>query len=415
MGKYLTSFTNESYDSLRVGKPSHNNEIGMYETTSIFSYQSSWGISRLRDDITATGTSTTTDTNGSIRLSTGTTAGSTLSFLTVKTGEYQPGKTAETGVGAKVISSPVGDGDVKIGIYDALDGFFWQIKADGIYTVVRTGGVDFVQSQSEWNADVMDGSGLKATNPSGRTFDITTPYIFVIRFSYYGVGPIVFELQEPGNTSDTTEMVTTVVTKIRSTNFPSVRDPNKPIAVEIDNGTSTDDIIVDVAGRRYDILGSFNPTERIVGEFRSGVTVSDTGFTPIIGLRKKAEFPVGRGLNSVACYIENITVITDVDLVFYVFLGSTIDGTWTVPTEVDTLETAIEVNIDNTAFSVIGDPLLGPLISTVSSPGKSDGTATKITSIGVNVPAGKSVVIGARAIGGATAAVSAVMHVAERW
>lgn len=410
----------ESNKSIRVGKQSHNHEIGVYQATNIFSYQSTWGTSVLRDVTSTSGSGSIGRANGAIRLETGTTTGSEVEIATRRNGEYQPGKTTEAGIGAALITSPTGDGWVRIGIFDDDDGFFYQIEANNVLKcVTRRNGVDTQITQQNFNADTLDGDN-DADNPSGRSFSDLSAYIYTLRFSYYGVGPCVFLLHSPTTRAEfegrfsSPEMKDLILHREVLENFPSIQDPNQKVRIVANNGTTTTNIQVDVGGRRYDVLGEFDSELRPTGDFRFATSVSATGVTPLVAMRKKSEFPSGEGRNTVNSYTWGFEVYSDTDVVFWVFTGGTINGTWDVPTNRTDAETSLQSNTNATTYTG-GEPLLGPFIAKASTgffnsrPGESFSKKLRIPLTGT-----EPVVIAATSSSG-TASVDATIIVNEDW
>lgn len=413
---YISSVFDERFNSLRVGKISHNNEMGVYQMQNIFSYQSTWGISARRDVIDKSGTGDVgPNTNGAIEVKSGT-AGSSFAVLdTARRGEYQPGKTAEGGIGMRVTSLPTLDGKIELGCFDDRNGFFFRITASGPSIVIRRAGLEIEEvPQSQWNIDKMNGAGSAEGNPSERTFDPATAYIYGVRYSYYGVGTIVFTVQLPA-TDGETEMEQVVLHRYVPTLFPSTTDPNKQLRVAVDNGTASENVAVDIGGRRYDIFGFFEPEARFTGEYRYKQTVTvANGMTPIIGFKKKAEFPAGRGENSVNVSVSEYSLTTTSDAVFYIMEGGNINGDWTVPRNFNNTEISVESNVNATTFSG-GNPVYGPFF--VNGGGNNNTSKDKVSTTNkVSVPLTNvnSMVIVAIALD-TDAVITATFAVTENW
>ena len=84
----------------------------------------------------------------------------------------------------------------RVGLFDANNGLFLEQTAAGLALVVRsyTGGSaeDTRVVQGAWNLDTLDGSGARATNPTGLTLDPTKTQIFWLQFQWLGVGRVTF-------------------------------------------------------------------------------------------------------------------------------------------------------------------------------------------------------------------------------
>jgi hypothetical protein len=111
---------------------------------------------------------------------------------------YQPGKSQQILMTGILDMSGGGAGITRrVGYFDDDNGLFFQ-DANDVISVVRrsksTGTpVDEVVEQTNWNVDVMDGSGI-----SGVTLDLTKTQIFSIDFEWLGVGRVRMFLVSAG-------------------------------------------------------------------------------------------------------------------------------------------------------------------------------------------------------------------------
>lgn len=111
-------------------------EASTYELTNIFSLQSTFGTSTLRDvETTANGATISLD-GGYIQLQADSQSGSTAQLDTVERGQYQPGKMAEAGIAVLVVTAPTSDGQAEWGLGDGDNGAFWRLKGNGDFCVV---------------------------------------------------------------------------------------------------------------------------------------------------------------------------------------------------------------------------------------------------------------------------------------
>ena len=93
-----------SYKNLRAIRVMAENETQFGEflvatRTPILELNSSYGVSRLRDVTTTTGSGSVADGTGTIDVSTGTTASSTARLDSAEVGRYMPGYGAQIGIG----------------------------------------------------------------------------------------------------------------------------------------------------------------------------------------------------------------------------------------------------------------------------------------------------------------------------
>jgi hypothetical protein len=85
----------------------------------------------------------------------------------------------------------------RVGLFDDKDGWFFELKNDKAYVVIRSniGGVvnDYPVEQANWNFDKMDGTGS-----SGITIDWTKAQILVFDYQWLGVGRVRFGIVVDG-------------------------------------------------------------------------------------------------------------------------------------------------------------------------------------------------------------------------
>jgi hypothetical protein len=123
----------------------------------------------------------------------------------------------------------------RVGLFDANNGLFLEQTSAGLALVVRsyTGGSveDTRVIQSAWNLDTLDGSGARATNPTGLMLDPTKTQIFWVQFQWLGVGRVTFGVDIQGQPVPVhyVDHANTTLAKVY------MSTPNLPVRYEIRN------------------------------------------------------------------------------------------------------------------------------------------------------------------------------------
>lgn len=365
---------NSTFDAIenkiRVGKYSGNSELATFTTTNVFSYLSTYGPSRLRDVIETTGTGTVFENEGKIRMSTGTSA-SSINVTTVESGRYMPGKSAEAGVAAFIITPLQGDQEVTVELGDSRNAARFVItENDTKIEVIRAGLVKTSISQKDWNLNNADGVGDSSDGSNFNYTPFDKGYIYNFNFNWYGVGKIIYSIESA--IKKRKEPLTKIpVHEYIPADFAnhSFIDPSLPITITVNNGTTGEDVIVDLGGRRYDILGEFTPEVRATTVYHTLDTFTSDRQVAF-GVRRKTDFPSADRINHIPIYLKEIssalTGSTGAIRIYSVPRG-TLTGTWgDLPEINDPAETGLELNTtiqDITAVPKVDKFLLqGPLV-----------------------------------------------------
>jgi hypothetical protein len=116
-------------------------------------------------------------------------------------------------------------------------------------------------------------------------------------------------------------------------------------------------MLMEVGGRRYDILGPFDPNVRNVSAFRGAVTASsDASLTPLICARREPNFPSSGEENTLTIDVNQYTVETDGLIQIGLYSADSITGTWEDPGDVGSEnyadgESGTEFSIDVSAMT----------------------------------------------------------------
>lgn len=377
-------------------------EALMAERTTLIELKSIYGISKLRDEITETATGTVTNNRREYALNiTGINSKAELSSL--ERGRYISGKAAEYGIAFRASTATVtGDTVLNWGAKDAENQMIFGKDSTGHFIGVMDDTVLTKVYQANWNLDKLNGAGA-----SGLTLDITDGHVFTVRFNWYGQGEIDFRVRFKSLEGDKTVTCHRYFVNGKTT----IKNPNLPITVSIEQGTATNDISVFVGGRQFSILGSYTPSFRSLTDFRTGVSVPvlDTNPTPLIAFKQKTAF------SSVDGKFEGVTVSTNNKIVLEVYVADEAQltgGSYVTPTRILATETAFESNRTATGFDAsTGNMLFRDFVEGASGNNRFQ---RSIQNLILDIPAGKILVVTAFAVG-STATVDVLPELIEEW
>jgi hypothetical protein len=168
----------DAFSRMRVSDP-----------VALFAVQCQYNAAQFQMEAGATGTGVAPAHDANTRMvALSCTAGSGTSFVqSFEYIPYQPGK-SQLGFFTGVLGAGVAGAVVDVGLFDALNGFFFrQNGASGLQLIRRsstTGSVvDEVVPQASWNIDKLDGTGR-----SGLTLDPTKAFILALDAQFLGMG-----------------------------------------------------------------------------------------------------------------------------------------------------------------------------------------------------------------------------------
>ncbi|WP_100372877.1 hypothetical protein [Bacillus sp. FJAT-45037] len=384
-------------------------ELSVSNRTPIIELKSTYGISAIRDVlVTAGGGTVTNDTVEYLVTSGGGGTGAAI-LESAERGRYQAGYAAEGGIGVRLPVSATGNQIVRWGLFDSQNGlFFGQSGTTGTFLAIRRAGVDTVVPQASWNIDPLNGSG-----PSGQTLNLATGNIFKVVFSWYGYGVIEWQVVVQ-NPVDSSQKVITVH-RFKPANQTSLTDPNLPVRGEINNNGTASSITLFIGGRSYSLLGRSNTTFRVTSARRGPVTVGTTPY-PLISFQRKAIFPAGSGRsNSVNIRISGSDILTNNDVAFLIYVGSTVNTAFvnfpTALTNIPDNETALLVNTTSTAFGTLGQVVYQSLAQ--GGLGNSS-VLSGVETLDLTLPETSIVTLSAATFTG-TASVTSVFRMTEDW
>jgi hypothetical protein len=206
----------------------------------------------------------------------------------------------------------------RIGQYDDDNGFYFELNGSTLSVTIRskvTGSVvNTTITQSNWNLDKLDGSGL-----SGQTIDVTKQQIFIIDYQWLGSGRVRFGVCVGG--------INVYCHQIMNANilaYPYSQTATLPVGGEI-SGTGT-------AGSMWLTCGTVMSEgdygfEGIIRSVNNGLTSRSFGLSgqstiPLIALRTQSSY------SKVPIKIEDFGIFagSSDDFLIYIVMNPTLTG-----------------------------------------------------------------------------------------
>jgi len=315
-------------------------EVRVVEKTPIYELKSIYGKSVLRDIYSSNGTAQINNAvgDGQYELCVFG-ANDNAKMQSAERGTYSAGKGAEVGIGVRIPQLLTSNQYIQFGLYDDSNGFYFKYNKDGLNVGRRRNGIDSNVIQSNLNIDKLDGTG-----PSELIYDAKKGYIYYIRFSWYGFGQIEYSLSTKTkyNTQRSVVLHRTFVEQ-----ETSIKTPNLPLTVEINNGGFASSNYVYVSGRQYSIVGRNIPTRRTNGTYVANVTINSLNtFVPVMSIRKKTGYYGNR------VEITSADFVTSTPQLIQLRIGGTLTNAnyRPLPNQINT-ETAVEYDTSASAIS----------------------------------------------------------------
>lgn len=378
---------------------------------NVFSLTANYGLSDLRNVTTVAGSGTVTSDGTEFAIATTALASDSAELRTAQSGLYEAGYGAEIGVALRLSALPTGEQVVEWGAKRGDNAFVFGYDASGLYVRVERGGASTTVRRADFNGDTLDG-GDDAENPSDFSFDVTQIHIFQIRFSYYGAGPIDFNVTLV-DASGRQRVVT--MHRYKDATGPSTDNPNLPIVVSVANGSTATALTAYVTGRKFAVLGIRSPNRRISGELRTAISVTTGSLIPLMSFRRKADASGENFFESVSAKVDSVQVITNNDLEIVLLVNADLTGgtapSWRALARVDAAETCLEV--DTAATAVTGGHYLTSAILIGGATGNSAALA-EVEALNFDMIERQPITLAARALD-ATATVDALLRMREEW
>jgi hypothetical protein len=302
-----TEITNLNFDNTQT--------LQVIQKNVIISLMPYMGIPLLRNNVTTTGSGNISNdpvTESEINMNCSGADDSCI-LCSIDRGVYIAGLTCEVGIAIRIPNSLTGNQVLKWGYFSDQDGFYFKLTSTDFQVCIMNNSNEICISQSNFNHDNLDGSGI-----SGNNIDFSKGNIFRILFSWYGYGLVSFEMV---GLSKNNQQSNLIMHQYQTINTTSTRLPNLPIQVTFSNNGTVANTSVFVAGRSFSILGNYTDNVREVSAFKYLASISNEVFLPIFSIKRKEQF-VGCSIKLINLYIKS-----SVDCEVQIISGSTLTST----------------------------------------------------------------------------------------
>lgn len=316
------------------------NERKIAEKSQQFILNSNLPLSAQRDAIIVSNNGVVTQQDAEYRVRATVDANSVAILESQQRGNYISGNENEAGIGVRIPTLPTGDAYIRFGYYKkesgVVTGLYFEVTEEGVFAVIEDEGVSKRVLQKDWNINTLLGD-------NGATYDPTDGHVYQIRYVYYGYGSVTFEIGQDYN-GNRYNMIPVHLDRIKFAT--SLSEPNLPLTVEVNSGTSGVQLDAFVGGRQFSTFGKNNPVERQVGAYRVELSGIGTTFVPMISFKEK----VGR--KSILTRLSSIAMLSDADLIYELRWNATLTGaSFGAPNNYSAAECATEWDISATALS----------------------------------------------------------------
>lgn len=394
---------NADFDDSNIGRyTTQFDDLNVVQRKAFINIESSQGLSKLRD-VTETsngGTITSNGTTGEIELNTDTQPDSYANIETARWGQYTPGYEAEIGLGARLPQQPTDDGVIRWGYFNGRNGFYFGYDSGGLFVALRRNrNIKKKVYRENWN-------GRDPDDVEGVTFDPKNGGIYQINYAWYGYGSIQFTIV---SSSEDNPQKNVVVHSFKTDGETSISNPNQPVRMSIDAGTSGNSIEAYLGGRQFSILGDITDNFRISSETLTQQSVDDGSWTHVASIRRKLNDE--RRTNMLIDGFEiNADDSVRVALTVDADISGTNYGTYSlIPQD----ETISEISSDGT-FNGIGEGTKAIESYLPVGQNSKSGVGEPIRELNQPIPRNKPLTLLARGEGG-TANVDVTMRVREQW
>lgn len=328
-------------------------------------------LTTLRNRTLTPNSASVTSDGSQITVSTGTTTGTVATCDTHQWGRYITGFMGVYGIRIQIPTQPTGDAEIRFGPFNDQNGVIHGQDKDGFFVRVRDGGSDENKLRESDFAD-----------PLPDWFDLQNGLIIRDLFTHYGEGSWNIAGVKGDGGSTKRKVVDSLVP---SGSDPLIEQPNLPIRVEVDNGTTTTDFTANIIGRQFDVIGEYQPARRKISESRESATISTSGYTPLVSYRFKRPGLTGVSTDyrPVEVKLSEVDILSETDPVrFQVRRGTSLTGaSWGNPTDVSAEESPVQSDVSATALSG-GEKLDGGILEG----GKSSKVAVEEQDLNISPP-----------------------------
>ena len=325
------------------------NRVMVGQETTIFDIKPGLGLSELRNIVETQGGATVTNAVGEPEISLCVhTAGDTACLKSAQRSRYVAGMVCEVGIGGHLKTPLQGDQSLRFGLFDDNDGFMFLIQGNELSVQVRKDG-EIVHNtpRTAFSVDTVDGTG-----PSRHVINPFKGYIWNIMFSWYGYGVVEFQIiAEDAFGEQRTIRLHRYYTQYRA----SISNPCLPITAELKGGTTEAMACAYITGRKFAILGPYNPTVRRYSKvvtWEAGASGTQQAQT-LLCIRRKIGRYVSVNLTKVTATVFGAAVPVGVHIVMNADVDAIVSA-WTAPDGVVDTETVVEVGDMNASSPCSG-------------------------------------------------------------
>ena len=192
------------------------------------SFNSAPGATLITNSFTGSGAATVS--NGHTIYSTGTTAVSSASGISVQTTTYRPAHEIYAAFTAAFLN-PTATTEHRIGLFDNSDGFFIGYSGLNFGVTVRNTASDAFTVRGSFNVDTLTGGASSKFTRNGvpEPINFAVSNLFRIRFAWLGSANIFFEVFSP----DAQWVLFHNIRQPNTSYNPSIQNPNLPMRVQV--------------------------------------------------------------------------------------------------------------------------------------------------------------------------------------
>lgn len=260
-------------------------KISNIEIIDYASFQHSKQSDVWDEQITGTASSTHDEYLGMVKLQVGGTLGDQIIRQTKRVQRYIPGRQNEVSM-AVIFGTPTSGVRRRFGLFDQLNGAFFEDAGDGTYYVVcrrntSSGVVEDRVARENWNVDKLDGTG-----PSGIVADPTKIQFMVIEYEWSGHGQVEFKFVIDNNAFPVHQFNHGNVVEHTWSSTPFL-----PVRIELTNVTGASGTHTFFQGSHTVTSEGELKTEGRMSSISNVITGKNLGadntFTPLVAIRMK--------------------------------------------------------------------------------------------------------------------------------
>ena len=284
-------------------------------------------------------TNLVTQENNMIKLTTEASANRRTMVRTKRKAKYQTG----TGIISRftaIFETGTANSNQYVGIGDENNGFFVGYQGTDFGILQRQNGTETFTTQSNFNVDLLDGSGTN--NPSNINGNFQTGNVFQIKYQWLGFGAITYYIEDE-NEGDFEPFH--IIRYANNNTIPSLFLPTLPMYWEIENTTNTSSLSLFSASAMASVEG------KIIYEGDKFSTNRASGnFTYLFSIRNKTYFK--SQINHIETIIQSLTIGNDANSArtYTLTLNGDLTGS-PVWNDVDSIDSCTEEDFSATAVT----------------------------------------------------------------